>query len=220
MAMPTGLLSNVDQGDTGEHPPILADRSGGTPPGAPGREFAVGFGDAAASMYRIRYRASPRSSRTRIGRQLLGAVSLALLLAATAEAAGSFVATVVHVVDGDTIKVSVKGRIETVRYIGMNAPETRHPTKGAEPGGREATEANRRLVLGKTVRLELDVQERDRYGRWLAYVYVGGVMVNAELVRLGYAQVMTIPPNVAHQERLLELQREARARRRGLWASG
>jgi len=125
--------------------------------------------------------------------------------------------TVVRVVDGDTIHVRVNGRIEKVRYIGVNTPETHHPTKGEEPGGREATEVNRRLVEGKTVSLELDVQERDRYGRLLAYVYVGDTMVGAELVRLGYAQVMTIPPNVRHQELFGKLERQARETERGLW---
>jgi len=68
------------------------------------------------------------------------------------------------------------------------------------------------------VRLELDVQERDRYGRLLAYVWVGDTMVNAELVRRGYAQVMTIPPNVKYQQLLVKLQREAREAGRGLWS--
>jgi len=129
----------------------------------------------------------------------------------------SLTGTVVRVVDGDTIHVRVNGRIEKVRYIGVNTPETHHPTKGEEPGGHEATEVNRRLVEGKIVRLKLDVQERDRYGRLLAYVYVGDTMVGAELVRLGYAQVMTIPPNVRHQELFLKLEREAREAARGLW---
>jgi micrococcal nuclease len=124
---------------------------------------------------------------------------------------------VVSIVDGDTIKVRIGDRTETVRYIGMNAPELHHPTKGEEPGGREAAEANRKLVGGQTVRLELDVQERDRYGRLLAYVYFGDMMVNAELVAQGYAQVMTIPPNVRHQELFLKLQREARLLQLGLW---
>jgi len=77
---------------------------------------------------------------------------------------------------------------------------------------------NRRLVDGKRVRLELDVQSRDRYGRLLAYVWLGDTMINAELVRLGYAQVMTVPPNVRHQALFVQLQRDARAARRGLWA--
>ena len=125
--------------------------------------------------------------------------------------------TVVRVVDGDTIHVRVGTRVEKVRYIGVNAPEVHHPTKGVEPGGREAAAVNRRLVQDQAVRLELDVQERDRYGRLLAYVWIGGVMINAELVRLGYAQVMTVPPNVRYQEMFLKLQREAHQAGRGLW---
>ncbi len=122
-----------------------------------------------------------------------------------------------RVVDGDTIHVRIGARVEKVRYIGVNTPEVHHPTKGEEPGGREAAEVNRRLVEGQAVRLELDVQERDRYGRLLAYVWIGDLMINAELVRLGYAQVMTIPPNVRYQEVFLKLQREAREAGRGLW---
>src|SRR5436853_5882049 len=125
--------------------------------------------------------------------------------------------TVVRVVDGDTIHVRVGARVEKVRYIGVNTPEVHHPTKGEEPGGREAAQVNRRLVEGQAIRLELDVQERDRYGRLLAYVWVGDLMINAELVRLGYAQVMTVPPNVRYQEVFLKLQREAREAGRGLW---
>ncbi len=130
--------------------------------------------------------------------------------------------TVSRLVDGDTIHVALAGRVEKVRYIGVNTPEIHHPRKGAEPGGREALEVNRRLVEGRVVRLEPDVQQRDRYGRLLAYVWVSGpdgreVMVNAELVRLGYAQVMTIPPNVRYTSTFLALQRQARDEHRGLW---
>lgn len=125
--------------------------------------------------------------------------------------------TVVRVVDGDTIHVRIGDRVEKVRYIGVNTPEIHHPTKGEEPGGQAASDINRQLVTGKHVRLELDVQERDHYGRLLAYVWVGETMVNAELVRLGYAQVMTIPPNVRYQAMLVKLQREAREAGRGLW---
>ena len=124
---------------------------------------------------------------------------------------------VVRIVDGDTIHVRIVDRIEKVRYIGVNTPETHHPTKGVERGGHAAASVNRDLVSGKRVRLELDAQERDRYGRLLAYVWVGDVMVNAELLRLGYAQVMTVPPNVRHQDLFLKLQRDAREAGRGLW---
>ena len=107
---------------------------------------------------------------------------------------------VVRVIDGDTIEVCcLNGRPEKVRYIGVNTPETNHPAKDVEEYGREAKEANRTLVQGKTVRLEFDVDPRDRYGRLLAYVHLeDGTFVNARLVEQGFAQVMTVPPNVKH----------------------
>jgi micrococcal nuclease len=123
----------------------------------------------------------------------------------------------VRVVDGDTIVL--EGR-ERVRYIGIDTPETKHPKKPVERMGEEAAAANRRLVEGKRVRLERDVQALDRYGRTLAYVWVGDVMVNERLVRAGYAQVATYPPNVKHAERLVAAQQEAREARRGLWGDG
>ena len=146
------------------------------------------------------------------------AALLVVVLVLPVHAGGEAVeARVSRVVDGDTIVVTVGAVSERVRYIGVNAPEVHHPRRGEELGGREAAAVNRALVQGKHVRLEMDVRPRDRYGRLLAYVWVGDVMVNAELVRLGYAQVMTVPPNVRHQERFVKLQREARERRRGLW---
>ena len=149
------------------------------------------------------------------------ALLVALLLspgAVDADAPALLEGPVVRIVDGDTIHVRLGDRIERVRYIGVNTPELHHPTRGEEPGGREARDVNRGLVDGRHVRLEVDVQSRDRHGRLLAYVWVGDVMVNAELVRLGFAQVMTVPPNVRHQVLFVTLQREARAARRGLWA--
>jgi micrococcal nuclease len=142
---------------------------------------------------------------------------LPLLLFASIASAGSLDGVVVRVVDGDTIHVRVGDRVEKVRYIGVNTPEVHHPRKGEEPGGRQALAVNRTLVERRTVRLETDVQSRDRYGRLLAYVWVGDVMVNAELLRRGYAQVMTVPPNVRHQDLFLKLQRDARESERGLW---
>jgi micrococcal nuclease len=145
------------------------------------------------------------------------AALLALLLSVSPAFAGAFEGMVVRVVDGDTIHVRLGDRVEKVRYIGVNTPEVHHPRKGEEPGGREAMAVNRTLVDGRRVRLETDVQARDRYGRLLAYVWVGEVMINAELVRRGYAQVMTIPPNVRHQALFVKLQRAARDAERGLW---
>ena len=152
-------------------------------------------------------------------RAALLAVVVGIAAVAVATDAAALEVAVIRVVDGDTIHVRLGERVEKVRYIGVNTPELHHPTRGEEPGGREAADVNRRLVAGQRVRLELDVQARDRYGRLLAYVWVGSVMVNAELVRLGYAQVMTIPPNVRHQQRFVALAREAREAGRGLWGA-
>jgi len=126
---------------------------------------------------------------------------------------------VVTVTDGDTIWVCcLNGQREKVRYIGIDAPETQHPVKGVQEYGHEAKAANRKLVDGKMVRLEFDVGRRDKYGRLLAYVYLeDGTFVNAWLVREGFAQVMTIPPNVKYKDLFLKLQREARDANRGLW---
>jgi len=147
------------------------------------------------------------------------ALLLILLPAPVASQSNSAVVQVVRVIDGDTIQVCcIFGDREKVRYIGINTPEIHHPMKGIEPFGKEAAEANRKLVDGKTVRLEFDVQQVDRYNRLLAYVYLeDDTFVNAWLVEHGFAQVMTVPPNVKHQELFLKLQREAREKGRGLW---
>lgn len=145
---------------------------------------------------------------------------LSLLPALAASQAGPTLAVqVLHVVDGDTIELCcIGGKREKVRCIGVNTPETKHPTKGVEAFGKEAAEVNRKLVAGKSLRLEFDVEQRDRYGRLLAYVYLeGGTFVNAWLVQNGYAQVTTVPANVKHQDLFLKLQRGAREAGRGLW---
>ena len=126
-------------------------------------------------------------------------------------------AQVVRVIDGDTIEVNSGGKLYTVRYIGIDTPETANSPKGAEPYGPEASLKNKELVAGKNVRLEKDVSETDQYGRLLRYVYVGDLFVNAELVRTGYAQAVTYPPDVKYQSLFLQLQREAREAGRGLW---
>jgi len=122
---------------------------------------------------------------------------------------------VARVVDGDTI---VLNNGERIRYIGIDTPETVHPSKPVEYFGKEASEANKKLVEGKRVRLEYDVQRVDQYGRTLAYVYLeNGTFVNAWLVENGYARVSTYPPNVKHQQRFLELEQKARESKVGLW---
>src|SRR5438094_5869025 len=120
--------------------------------------------------------------------------AFALLLFGTPSAAHAQQAVtgyVTRVVDGDTIYVALGNQIESVRYIGINTPETHHPTKGREPYGEAATAVNQQLVGGKWVTLVFDTQHRDRYGRLLAYVWVGDRFVNGELVYQGYAQAAT-----------------------------
>ena len=137
------------------------------------------------------------------------------------DGAGGDVGRVVKVVDGDTIHVQVGGAREKVRYIGVDTPETKHPSKGVECFGQKASDFNARLVADEQVRLVRDVEERDRYGRLLAYVYRvrDGLFVNAELARRGYAHPLSIPPDVRYAERFEQLAREAREHDRGLWAA-
>ena len=125
---------------------------------------------------------------------------------------------VVEVVDGDTVEVLINGTREPVRYIGIDTPEV-DPSIGVECFGERASEANRELVAGETVRLVFDAERRDRYDRLLAYVYLGERFVNAELVREGYATTLTIPPNDTHAPLFERLERRAGAAGRGLWGA-
>lgn len=135
-------------------------------------------------------------------------------------------ASVTKVVDGDTVYVRLKnGREEKVRFIGLDAPES---TREVEPYGEEASAYTRKRLQGKTVYLELDVEERDKYGRLLAYIWltrpkdgceeeVRDKMFNAELLLNGYAQVFTVPPNLKYAELFVKFQQEAREKKKGLW---
>lgn len=134
-------------------------------------------------------------------------------------------ALVIKVVDGDTVHARVGSSVEKVRLIGIDAPED---TKERELFGDSSTAYARESLLGRTVWLETDVELRDRYGRLLAYIWLEppanarrdarSALFNALMVRDGFAQVYTFPPNVAYAELLVELQREARTAQRGLWA--
>ena len=128
-------------------------------------------------------------------------------------------AQVLRVVDGDTIRVRIDGRSERVRYIGIDTPESVKPGTPVQCFAKRASAANAALVAGRSVRLVGDVEQRDRYGRLLAYVYrePDGAFVNAQLVREGYARTLTIAPNVAHARELADLARAARQAHRGLW---
>jgi endonuclease YncB( thermonuclease family) len=131
----------------------------------------------------------------------------------------SLPAAVVKVVSGDTVHVFVNGEVERVRYIGVIAPAPGEGDQAGDPQGNEALRFNRGLVSAKNVRLELDVQERDAEGRLLAYVWLGDVMANAEVLARGYGQVVGGGPNVRYQDMLLRRQQEARAARLGIWKS-
>lgn len=129
---------------------------------------------------------------------------------------------VVKVVDGDTIDVRINGTVKRLRYIGVNTPETVDPRVGVQCFGKEASEENKKIVLGQTVFLEKDVSDTDRYDRLLRYVYLSlntGQMlfVNDYLVREGYAQVSTYPPDVKYVERFKAAENEARSSNKGLW---
>ena len=140
--------------------------------------------------------------------------------------------SVVYVVDGDTVHVRINNRVEKVRYLGINAPEVPHPhggsptrrphAHGSFPRTAAAGDAAKRINLdlagGQHVRLELDRQHRDEHGRLLAYVWAGETMLNAEMVRRGYAEVLSVPPDLRYRALFTKLQDEARKAGRGLWA--
>jgi micrococcal nuclease len=131
-------------------------------------------------------------------------------------------AVVERVVDGDTVVVRVGDTEERVRLIGVDTPETKHPSKPVECFGAEASAFTSELLpRGTEVRLERDVEARDQYDRLLAYVYRvdDGLFVNRELLAQGYAAVLTVPPNVAHTDEFVALAAEARDGGRGLWSA-
>jgi len=121
---------------------------------------------------------------------------------------------VTRVVDGDTIEIEGG---EKVRYLGIDTPETVDPRKPVQCFGVEASKKNKELVEGKTVRLEKDITDRDRYSRLLRYVWVDDIFVNLELVKQGFASSYAYPPDIKYQEEFLEAEKEAREAERGLW---
>ena len=141
-------------------------------------------------------------------------------------------ARVTRVVDGDTIEVEITGREDgpglgdsvvgyeyDVRLLGIDTPESVKPDSPVECFGKEASAAAEAFLEGQEVRLVKDVEDEDRFGRILRYVYLGEEMANARLVANGYASVFTYPPNVRHADLFVQLQKEARDASRGLWSS-
>lgn len=172
-------------------------------------------------------------------------MSILLVFPAAAMCAGRIPATVMKVYDGDTILARVEGREEKVRLIGIDCPEDWENEKFSRDMKREKRHTPKEVLAlgetartftetacppGSTVQLELDAEERDRYGRLLAYVWVsspaatlkakgdrGWVMLNAELVKAGLASLMTIPPDVRYADMFRKLQSGAKSAKRGIW---
>ena len=141
-----------------------------------------------------------------------------------APAAGAGAGSVVRVqrvVDGDTIKVMTAQGLDTVRYIGMDTPETKKPGTPIQCYGKRASHENERLVAGQRVRLVVGAEPRDRYGRLLAYVYRerDGTFVNERLLAGGFARTLTIAPNNRYASRFASVQARAQSSRTGLWGS-
>jgi len=141
-------------------------------------------------------------------------------------------AQILTIVDGDTVKVIYHNKEENIRLIGIDTPETRPNKKAIKDAqrsksdietitsqGREAKNFVKRLVKpGDLLGIEFDIQTRDKYGRLLAYLYLSsGKMLNEEIIKAGYAHLMTIPPNLKYQNRFSMAYREARENHRGLW---
>jgi micrococcal nuclease len=137
-------------------------------------------------------------------------------------------AKVTRIVDGDTVRL--EGYKESFRLIGIDTPESRRNDRAkgiaARTGqdletivqqGKQASAFTKKLLEGKTVRIEWDVQRRDRYQRNLAYLWLEGKMANLEIVRAGYADPLTIAPNVRYSSQFVQAAQQAREARRGLW---
>lgn len=136
--------------------------------------------------------------------------------------AGQVTAKVTRVVDGDTVKVLLNGREDTVRYIGVDTPESVKPGTPVECYAKEASRYNKSRVEGRGVRLSFDHERRDRYGRLLAYIYLpkhGQTSINEALVSSGYARAYSVEPNTRLKARLSRLQSTARGKMLGLWGA-
>jgi micrococcal nuclease len=131
-------------------------------------------------------------------------------------------ATVLRVVDGDTIHARIDGHDETIRLIGIDTPETVKPDTPVQCFGEEASRETKSLLpKGTPIQLVRDAEARDDYGRLLAYVYRArdGLFVNLELARDGFARPLTIRPNVAHTDEFVAAAADAHRAGRGLWSA-
>ncbi|WP_438446733.1 thermonuclease family protein [Gorillibacterium sp. sgz5001074] len=123
-----------------------------------------------------------------------------------------------RVVDGDTLETATKERI---RLIGVDTPETVKPGSPVEAYGKEASDYAKSRLTGKTILAYADAEDKDKYGRLLRYIFIQGEtrMFNEELIAEGYANLMTVPPNVMYSKQFQKLEREARSGKKGLWAA-
>ncbi|NOU84925.1 nuclease precursor [Paenibacillus sp. LMG 31460] len=138
--------------------------------------------------------------------------------APVAEASKYLTAKVTKVVDGDTIDVLIGDKKETVRFVLVDTPETKHPSKPVEPYGPEASKFTTDMLEGKEVKLEKDVSERDKYGRLLMYVWFDDKMVNEQLLEKGLARVAIYQPDVKYVDKFREIQKKAQQAGTGIWS--
>jgi micrococcal nuclease len=124
-----------------------------------------------------------------------------------------------RVIDGDTIVVRTPEGDVHVRLIGVDSPESVKPDTPVQCFAIAASNYTKHALTDTLVRLEYDVERYDRYGRTLAYVWVGTSMFNEELVRDGYAVVETVPPDVKYADLFVAAERDARRHDRGLWSA-
>jgi micrococcal nuclease len=129
-------------------------------------------------------------------------------------------ATVIRDVDGDTVVARLgTGRIEKIRLLGVDTPEVVDPRKPVQCFGHAASAFTKAHLTGRHVLLELDAEQRDKYGRLLAYIILDGHRFNDRLLELGYARFLVIPPNGSHARVMLREELAAMAARRGLWGA-
>lgn len=130
-------------------------------------------------------------------------------------------ATVVEVIDGDTVRLEVATGVEVVRLLGIDTPETVDPNRPAQCFGAEASAyLTTMLPVGTPVLLTRDQQIRDVFGRLLGYVFVAssGQFTNAEMIRGGFANTLSIEPNNAYRDTFADALRDAKKDKAGLWA--
>lgn len=154
-------------------------------------------------------------------------ISLAILLSLAfwmtacgtkpAAVAGRERVKVERIVDGDTLEVTMKGKKEKVRLIGVDTPETKKPNTPVMFYGKEASAFTKKRLEKETVELEFDVDKKDQYDRFLVYVWIGEELFNRTLVQEGYARIATYPPNVKYVDAFKQDQETARNKKKGLW---